>query len=434
MSTRFPAAVEARDEAFWQAQENRKRGFLGQPCCTQSKMSWALMDLPGDLAVVVHGEFDCLNCFHHHTGTAAWRFYSSRLSDLQLTTGDTQRPLEHLLRLIVAGRAPKAIVVLGTCPVEVIGDRFETVAQRVATSTGTPVLALHTSGLKMTSLTDCQDWLFESLAGLPQRDVPAREPAGARRVNLLGLPDAAREPLDVAAALGLTVNGFYPHGADLDAWQAVRHADVTVAVDQRVFPRLTRALADGYGQRVVDVPLPIGVQATRAFHAAVAEAFGLADRVDAVLGERLTTAHAQVVQFRRDFGGARLAQAIRVLNTSAVDRLVQDGLGELSHLQELGFDVTLMIQGPPEEGPRFVERLRARGVDLPAVPFGGPYDFGKELERGGFDVVIASDSYRNTTRRAGLPFLASRSLHPWLEGVSHNLAVLGDLVAQGRAR
>ena len=61
MSFRFALEVEAADEAFWQKQEARKRGLLGQPCCTQSNMSWAMMDVPGDFAVVVHGEFDRAN-------------------------------------------------------------------------------------------------------------------------------------------------------------------------------------------------------------------------------------------------------------------------------------------------------------------------------------------------------------------------------------
>jgi hypothetical protein len=471
MSYRFAPDVEAADEAFWQRQEARKRGLLGQPCCTQSNMSWAMMDVPGEFAVVVHGEFDCLNCFHHHLGPSPHRFFSTRLSDHQITTGDTQRPLGHLLRLIVKERAPKAIVVLGTCPVEVIGDRFEVVAEAVAAETGTPILALHTSGLKLSSLTDCQDWLFDSLASLPQGEavdqgwyarasdaamdvvlsdatlsvdrshalharlaaLPPPASAGReRRLNLVGLPEPDLEPVEVLGDLGLTVNGFYPHGASLEAWRSIGRAEATFAVDVDVWPRFARRLTEDHRQDLASVALPIGVGATERFYRTVAARFGAEDRVAAALGERLERARADVAAFRATHGGARLGMAIRMLNTFQVDRIAQEGLGELEHLRECGFAVTLLVQGPAEEGPRFEARLRDRGVDVPVRTFPGPFGLGEALASGGYDAALVPDSSRNTARRAGLPMISSRSLRPWLSGVGPNLRVLADLVDQAR--
>ena len=65
--------LAARDEAFWRRQEKRRERGMGQPCCTQSGVSWSMIDVPGDFAVVVHGEYDCTNCFHHHIGRSARR-------------------------------------------------------------------------------------------------------------------------------------------------------------------------------------------------------------------------------------------------------------------------------------------------------------------------------------------------------------------------
>ena len=471
MTHHFPPQIEAEDEVFWRKQEARKRGLLGQPCCTQQNISWALMDLPGDFAAVVHGEFDCLNCFHHHQGASAHRFFSSRLSDHQLTTGTTQRPLEHLLRLIVAERKPAAIVVLGTCPVEVIGDRFEVVAAKVMADTGTPILAMHTSGLKMSSLTACQDWLFESLATLPQvapvdagwldraralamdvvmsdrlgsaadvADLDARFDAlpapvvhaRARRVNLLGLPAASEEVLEVLGAIDLSVNGFYPQGATFDSWRSIAFAEVAFAVDAGVLPKLTARLQTDHQQPVVDVDLPIGLASTARFYRSVAARFGESDRLEAALGDRLADATAKVEAFRARYGGARLGMAIRMLNTHTLDRFVLDGLGDLSHLQECGFEVTLLVQGPPEEAPKFAERLRARGVTVDVASFAGPFELGDKLAAGGFDAAHVPDSSRNVARRAGLPMMSSRALQPWLSGLDANLAKLGDLVRQAR--
>ena len=203
-----------RDEDFWQKQEKRRQGRLGQPCCTQSKMSWALIHMPGNFALVIHGEEDCLNCFHHHTGRSASQVYSTRLTEYQITSGETQRPLRHLLHLIADQKKPEAIIVLGTCPVEVIGDRFETVVDQVAEETGIPMAALHTSGLKLTRLVDMQDWLYNCRVqshvgsriranGLREAMVRGRPPRGPQwHIALEGFSQMRVFPLEVPGQRG----------------------------------------------------------------------------------------------------------------------------------------------------------------------------------------------------------------------------------------
>ena len=44
------------DQPFWKEQERSIQGALGQPCCTLSGISSGLIRLPGNFAVVVHGE------------------------------------------------------------------------------------------------------------------------------------------------------------------------------------------------------------------------------------------------------------------------------------------------------------------------------------------------------------------------------------------
>jgi hypothetical protein len=261
---------------------------------------------------------------------------------------------------------------------------------------------------------------------------PPVVPTPARRLNFLGLPAPAREPIEVFAALGLEVNGFFPEGASLDHWRSISQAAVTFVVDRTMFPRLARRLG-GYGQEVVDTQLPVGIEATENFYRHVAQTFDCTPRLDAVLGARLGAARAQAATFREAYGGVKLGMAIRMLNTYQVDRLVQDGMGDVSHLRELGFDVHLFIQGPLEEGPRFEARLRDKGVDLPVQAFPGPWRLADYLREAQCQVCYVPDSSRNLVRRAGIPMISSRSLHPWLSGVKHNLAVLSDLVLQARS-
>lgn len=454
------------DEAFWRGQERRKKGQLGQPCCTQSKMSWAMIEMPGDFAVVIHGEQDCLNCFHHHTGASAHRFYSTRLTDHEITTGRTQEPLRHLLGLIARERAPEAVIVLGTCPVEVIGDRFEVVVAQVSEQTGVPMVALHTSGLALSTLPAMQDWLYATLAGLPQAapvdrrweraasqfamslllddedldsERAARLDADARalpvpgeegaRFNVIGLPDvlgAFREPVELLESAGLSVGGIFPHGATLNDWRTISHAAATFVVDRTMFPRLTEQL-EAYDQVVTEVPLPIGPTQTTRFYRVIGETLGV--DVEPVLAAAAEAARIRVASLRARAAGKRVALVIRVLNTYRVEQLAYEGLGDLEQLRDAGLEVLLLVQGPPEEAPKFGERLAARGFgDVPFEVFAGPFVLQSHLEASGVDLVVLPDSNRNLAVGAGLPFLPSHSFKPFFGGVAHNVRVLSLLL------
>ena len=422
----------ASDEAFWQAQEKRKQGALGQPCCTQSKMSWAMIDMPGDFAVVIHGESDCLNCFHHHNGRNAARYFSTRLTEAQITTGETQGPLRHLLHMIADQLAPDAVIVLGTCPVEVIGDRFEIVVDAVAEETGVPMVALHTSGLKLSTLSAMQDWLHSTLAGLPQLPAP---PSVAGRLSLFGMPERGALGPETRALLegaGITIHGLYPDTAGLDGWRSVSHAEASAVVDADASPRLVATL-ERQGSAVREIPLPIGVQQSVAALETIGEAIGVSDALASVLAPARDEANRRLEAFRASHDATRLGMAIRMLNTYRSDQLAHDGLGDLPFLLECGFDVTLFIQGPPEEAPRFEETLRAMDVHCPVRVFPGPFQLVEHFNAEGIALAYAPDSTLNLLRRAGIPSIPSRVLAPWLEGVAHNLTLLEQLVEEGGA-
>jgi hypothetical protein len=223
---------------------------MGQPCCTQSGVSWSMIDVPGEIAVVVHAEFDCVNCSHHHVGRSAVRFYSTRLSEGALTRGLTREPLERCLEQIAAARPPDLVLVLGTCPVEVIGDAFHEVVEEACARTGVRMVALRTSGLKLTSRREMLDWLYSTLAAACP---PTGAPSG---LALFGLPGPRRgrpEPVAVLARAGFSVQACLPRGADSSDWRGLRGAARTVLVDRSMFPRLVAGL-EADGQVITEVP------------------------------------------------------------------------------------------------------------------------------------------------------------------------------------
>jgi len=472
MTFQFNSEIEARDEAFWQAQERRKKGLLGQPCCTQSKMSWAMIDMPGDFAVVIHGEKDCLNCFHHHMGRSAANYYSTRLTEQQITSGETQAPLRHLLELLVKERAPEVVIVLGTCPVEVIGDRFEVVVDKVSEETGVPMVALHTSGLAMSTLKEMQDWLYDSLAGLLQtegldqrwlrqsgnlakeilldreginadqtRSMHKKQasmmPPGAvdkdRCVNVFGMPEFGgidAEPMEILENMGLQINGFFPHDTSLRQWRSIGHGAATFIADKNAYPRLSSRLEEQYGQKVEEIPLPIGLSQTTRFYQVIAETFGCERDLESILKPHLDQAEAVLKPLQLEAKSMRMAMAIRMLNSYRADQLAYDGLGDFEMLQDAGFDITLFVQGPPEEASKFEASIQAWGIHVPVVVFPGPWKLAEAMEEASIQVACAPDSSHNTISRAGIPMLGARTLRPYFSGLAHNVELLRQLISE----
>ncbi|MCA9569581.1 MAG: hypothetical protein KC656_17160, partial [Myxococcales bacterium] len=388
MSTDLPPAyLEARaaDEPFWRAQEARVQGATGQPCCTLSGISTGLIRMPGDFAVVIHGEDECASCFLHY-GPSSHRFFCTGLGEEHFVTGETGERLDRCLRLVAEQVQPEALFVLGACPIEVIGDRFETVVEAVqADFPHIPMRAMHTSGLKVGSQTAMLDWMYSTLVGLPTRppvDPTWREQVAAagldtvdaflslspeallerhrralalveppplereRCVSFLGLPNRddlggyAAEWEEVLREVGLVVTGDYPYAATLEDWRGATWPKAMFAVDRLNFPQTVQAIQEA-GTQVVDVALPAGIAATDAFYRTLGETYGLQAEIEAAVAPRREAAVRAAEDFRRRRGGLRMAMGLRMLNNYKTDQLAQQGLGDHAALSELGFDITV---------------------------------------------------------------------------------------------
>ena len=160
------------------------------------------------------------------------------------------------------------------------------------------MVSLHTSGLKVGSQAAMLDWMFETLAALPQveranlswvaseehffnkrpNQGTGRIPPKERMLNLLGMPDWRRgtvpEWYSVLSSAGLGVIANIPFGGDLNTWRSVGHAKATFVADRRLYPRLFSVL-ESYDQEVIEVPLPIGVKQTDAFYRIIGETYGV---------------------------------------------------------------------------------------------------------------------------------------------------------------
>lgn len=444
------------DEGFWQDLEARLRSNLGQPCCTLSGISSGLITMPGDFAVVIHGEHECAACFHH-IGPSAHKFYCVGLDEADFTCGQTRGKLRECLELVAREQKPQVIFVLGACPVEIIGDRFETTVEEVSKETGVTMVALHTSGLKVGSQAAMLDWMFETLASLPPvpreqmswvssaeyfNGSPERERGDVKRLpainaslNLIGLPEFRRgtvpEWFDVFSQVGLSVVGTLPYGADLDTWRSLAHAKKTFVADRRLYPRLFEVL-ESFGQEVIEIPLPIGVKQTDAFYQVIGESFGVEEQITAIVAERKKIAEEKLEAFRNRVNGIKMAMGLRMLNNYRADQLAYEGLGDVEAITEMGFELSLLVQGPPEERfrARFEETFASLGCTLPFDIFPEPWGISKRLKSGGFDAAYLADHCRLEAREANVPMVVSRELLPFYDGVGHNLIRMGKTLEE----
>ena len=384
-----------------------------------------MIDMPGNFAVVIHGEFDCVNCFTHHTGRSAFRYYSTRLTEAQLTSGKTAEPLRRCLTMIAEEQKPEAVIVLGTCPVEVIGDRFQQEVEEISAQTGVPMVALHTSGLRMSTQREMLDWCFDTLISLGDG---ASE---GDQVGFIGMPPGgqASEVARVLKQAGISISGHFPEGASMGEWQGLGRSSRSFVSDLAIFPKVVERLR-ARGQTLIETPLPYGLAASQRFYTTIDKALSLDGALLSSLTDESQRAQQAINKFRSQHGGKRMALTLRMRNTYRSDVVAQDGLGQLEAYQELGFDVTLLVQGAPD--PDVVEAygvlLRDRGLTLPFEIFPGPFFLQECLERGAYDLACVADHGLKSARSAGIPAFDSVAMSPYIGAVPRSLARLNALL------
>jgi nitrogenase molybdenum-iron protein alpha/beta subunit len=420
------------DEAFWLKQEARVQGATAQPCCTLSGVTTGLTAIRGNFAVVVHGEDECVSSFRN-VGPAAARFFCTGLTDRNFTLGETAQELDHCLTLIADEIRPEAVFILGTCPIEVIGDRFEECVSKVAARY--PEIAfvpMHTSGLKVGTQADMLDWMFSSLAGLPPKQIDLPE----NTINLLGLPDrfgpSQSNWMRLFELMGLHPRMF-PANSSLDDWRSIRQASVTYVLDRQLYPKLVGLLEEA-SCSVVDVQLPVGVDATTTLLSTVAAHSTVHDGWEERLAEERHHAEELVEDFRARHSGLRLALGLRMLNNYTSDSIAFAGMAEYDFWKELGFEITLLMQGPVEKAPRFKEMLAARGFDHPFEMFPEPWTLADHLGPNRFDLAYLPNHCRAEANKAGVPMITSQRLQPWFDGVTHNIDMVESALRTGGQR
>jgi len=383
------------------------------------------------------------------------------LTDAQLTMGTTDEPLKQCLELIADEEKPDFVLVLGTCPVEVIGSVFNDVVLDVSKRTGIPMIPLKTSGLRLSSQQEMLDWLYQTLASLDiekaveasngkataQRGLRAlwrrhfgieaefgESPDAHLKVNLLGLPPGRHPEMKwLLEGMGIHVQGCYPVNASADDWLRIRQATHTFVVDPGMFPRLLECLRSN-GQEIHEIPAPIGSRHCLEAIDTIAKACGRqeqANRLTAPIREQL---EAEARTLKQDWAGKRFAVVTRMRNSYQIQSVSSYGLGHLPAFLDTGMAVSLLIQGAPDQSVQdsYREILDAMGFSIPFHMFSSPFELEELLKKHRFDAICVADQGRHAARNAETPSIDPNRLQPGLCNVLSNLKLIDDCLSRGR--
>lgn len=391
--------------------------LLAQEACSYQGATEVLARIDGRLAVLIHSDRDCSNVVPKTgrpiAGDLPYKFLCTNLKEDELVTGQGGAKLAKALRLVAEAWQPALTVVLSTCPTVMIGDNLRNIAKKAGRDLGIRVESELTHGLRPVSPAEVVDKVFSLLA---RASLPSRTDL-SRRVNLVGLDlreDELAELREGLAALGLEVNAVLSTDTHLDDFLRAADAAWSIQPGPNLLVGYAQMAQEQWGQRLIEVPIPCGVQATDAFWSKVAAATG-ADSANPLPVERHEAAEA-VAQFRSRFapllekGRLRCAYNIGSVRSFDLRRIALEELGDLPMFQELGFSCDLMIQGPQDAAndQRTAQVLLDLACDLPFCLFPAPGNLVQFLGKGVYQLLYGADFLRDQSSQAGVALLNHR--------------------------
>ena len=110
------------------------------------------------------------------------------------------------------------------------------------------------------------------------------------------------------------------------------------------------------------------------------------------------------------------------------------GLGQVKLFTELGFDVTVLIQGSPDPSmrPVWADLLAQHDLDIDFDVFAGPFAVGDCLRKGNYSLACVADWVHQEVASTGIPYIFANQLRPWLEGIGYNINYLQRTLESAR--
>jgi hypothetical protein len=421
--------------------------LLAQECCSYQASTQLLMMMRGRMAVIVHSDRDCSNVLPKTGGFLqaedGYRFFCTNMKEDELVTGQGNAKLRRAIELVHAAQQPDLIIVLATCPTVMIGDNIKNVARKAAKDLGINVVAELTNGLRPKSPAEVIDNLYSVLCRGAHAPAPDRDLR--RRINLVGIQLSSEERGEtetILNAMGLTVNVVLNESSALADFLGVASAAWNVHPGPNMLLGFDEQCQQKFAQRVIEVPLPFGVDATDRFYRTIGTAIGLDTAVidSAIAGPR-APAFAALAEYRTRLHdrirnekarAPRCAFNIGSVRSFDLRRIALEEMGELPFFEELGFGFKLFIQGPQDDAnrQRTAGVLAELGMTQPFVVFPDPGSLATHVRPGEFDVFFGIDFLADQLSKVNLPLLEKSVLGLGYSAVPLNLERLDAAVFQ----
>ena len=399
---------------------------VAQKACLLEGLTQLLAVTPGDFAVVLHSDPDCANLVWRDFRAAdPSRFFCTNLSERDVLGGTSGRALAEAIREVGAERSPATIVVIGGCVASMLSDDLAAIAERAGKGLRARVVTVQSEAFRLYGQASVMD-LFSSLMW----DMSAgRGRKAPRSVSLLGYPPDGGEAARIMGAYGARIAASPAAGDPPEAWARLAAGSLNVVSDARLYRGLIEGMERKPGIPWVEIPPPLGLAATMAFHGGIAERLGLAGRARPVIRSASRPAIRALRAARRALHGSRIGYHVAGRKDFSLHVVVREGLAGVAMLREMGLDVRLLFQGSADgaAGDRIRSMLDGYGIDLPFTPLRDRPSLARAIREMRLDAVYCSDSLGEEVASAGVPLVPIGSLLQGFEGLVETAGRLASM-------
>jgi nitrogenase molybdenum-iron protein alpha/beta subunit len=401
-----------------------------QHCCSLHGWLVCIYRTSGDYAVVIHADKECSALIPDHIQQVAdlrTRFFCTNLNEAELIAGKSTDKLKKCLEQIIQERRPGSILVLTSCSTLLVNENVEPLLSSLQKKHGIRIIYKKTSGFSFYEpkqiIDDCGMFLTE-ISGPPG----TRNKKGTF-INLIGFDSQGYYPRgfsslkkELLRSTGVRVNAVIGPFEPWSIWRKLKGHSATYTIDRSYYAGLNQKMLTTYGAPTYDVPYPVGLQATVTFIRTIARNSGVPlKKVEEKLAAKVTAGQRTIKRAREQFKGWPLYYNIASSMDFSIINSAQEGMVYLPFFRELGFSITLLIQGNPERKNEFKAMLKEREVREPFIIFGHCGDAYKYLPDNKKALVFGSDMLKKQVQENGHYFLDYYQLILGFDGIEPNI-------------
>ncbi len=407
---------------------------LSQKACLLEGLCISLYRTGGNFAVIIHSYKDCANVFPRGmTGVqsktvGAGRFFCTNVTETDVMAGTSLEKLERCIGTVLEVVNPEIVYVFGSCLSEIVGDDINQCAAGFSRTSSIPVIAVTSSGTNTISQSRVIDWH----AALMYCACDESLPVDGSSINIIGFPEDTDNYISgIIEASGIRINAWLHETSSLSEWKKLPAGAVNIVPQKNLFPSILEKMANR--SEAIEAPVPIGMKNTDMFLTAIASAMGLEQKMPGIIAPARKNAEKAATELRRKCTGIRMGYNIGTNRNYVPASVALDGMSEVTAFSELGFDVTLLIQGSPDDRRRklITGHLADLNINASIDIFVDNVSILPVLKKHGFGFIYCIESLSEIVRPSGTPMIGLGRLKMGYGGCIENIRLIERTVFGG---